>query len=724
MEISTVGQCVLELILNSVDAKTTGVAVRFHNEEKRIQVVDNGEGIPPDILSRIGETEKKNGTDPQILTYCPYSRGKTLKSILELCQICIITSRCERSTETYEKVYKAGETPIFLQGNRPAKGTSITICGFQGSGWESASDAIRFSIASVALIYTNVSFTLHNQITGELVTGIRKPHEPYDILTSICEQTLSLKTTWHLNRAKASRFKISGYVGYLKPNSIAVRHIFINRRPTMCLQIQNLILKTMDNLRNELKISPSEEIYFLIYIECPYSDYILSSYASRTFVVFQNWEKVLDRIKIGILNTVSMDYDMKAETKTLQPEKKEIHRKSEKGYKLNQEELSLLSQMDTDQRTLEAKNEQKIHEKKNQNVDHKESPKDLAKTFESPFCADNFSQLSEWSDWNYEKPVSKGVVQPTETKKSTNHRLYVFLPPVLNPMLRFGKTNIISEANIRNSDNICSAAFNPEIKHDNIVSRYQNLNVRPCVVVSHSNEFKLNRKSLYSIQILNQINLEFIAALTNQDGKRLLLMIDQHAADERIRYEDLLESYRINGTKQYFSVELQIPILINELEPQKCDLLLSNETLLRKFGIRLKSESVGSLKVLNIPRCFLKKRSFDSDFKMACSVRNLLLEIIESLDSTNSASILPRSIHNAIASEACRGAVKFGDPLTIDQCNLLIQALRETNAPNRCAHGRPSVIPLLDITDLKKKQTKIFQGKLNFASLKNSIKNK
>ena len=43
-------------------------------------------------------------------------------------------------------------------------------------------------------------------------------------------------------------------------------------------------------------------------------------------------------------------------------------------------------------------------------------------------------------------------------------------------------------------------------------------------------------------QILKQINLEFIAALTTQDNKILLLMIDQHAADERIRYEKLLQS--------------------------------------------------------------------------------------------------------------------------------------------------------------------------------------
>ena len=68
------------------------------------------------------------------------------------------------------------------------------------------------------------------------------------------------------------------------------------------------------------------------------------------------------------------------------------------------------------------------------------------------------------------------------------------------------------------------------------------------------------------------------------------------------------------------------------------------------------------------------------------------------------------------------GAVKFGDPLTIDQCDLLIRSLRKTNAPNRCAHGRPSIIPLLDVTDLKKKQTntsQVFTRFLKFNHLYN-----
>jgi DNA mismatch repair ATPase MutL len=49
-------------------------------------------------------------------------------------------------------------------------------------------------------------------------------------------------------------------------------------------------------------------------------------------------------------------------------------------------------------------------------------------------------------------------------------------------------------------------------------------------------------------------------------------------------------------------------------------------------------------------------------------------------------------------------AIKFGDPLNIEECTLLIQALQDTKAPTRCAHGRPSIIPLMDLSDLEKRK--------------------
>lgn len=113
--------------------------------------------------------------------------------------------------------------------------------------------------------------------------------------------------------------------------------------------------------------------------------------------------------------------------------------------------------------------------------------------------------------------------------------------------------------------------------------------------------------------------------------------------------------YRIEKTKQYYSIVLDHPILINDMEEKNIKLLFLNEKLIAKFGIKLKFSSNNSLMVTNVPRCFLRRKSEYSEFKLFCSVKNLLTDIVESLETTNGISILPKSIHNSVASEACRG---------------------------------------------------------------------
>ena len=93
----------------------------------------------------------------------------------------------------------------------------------------------------------------------------------------------------------------------MKSKSLAVHHIFVNRRPTKCLQIHNFILETINNLRNQLQIPPSQDIYFLLYIECSFSDYIFSSFAGNSFVIFKNCQKILNAIKICIMNSILLD---------------------------------------------------------------------------------------------------------------------------------------------------------------------------------------------------------------------------------------------------------------------------------------------------------------------------------------------------------------------------------------------------------------------------------
>ena len=48
------------------------------------------------------------------------------------------------------------------------------------------------------------------------------------------------------------------------------------------------------------------------------------------------------------------------------------------------------------------------------------------------------------------------------------------------------------------------------------------------------------------------------------------------------------------------------------------------------------------------------------------------------------------------------GAIKFGDDLSLRECEDLIVSLRECQLPFQCAHGRPSIMPVLDTTQLGK----------------------
>lgn len=57
--------------------------------------------------------------------------------------------------------------------------------------------------------------------------------------------------------------------------------------------------------------------------------------------------------------------------------------------------------------------------------------------------------------------------------------------------------------------------------------------------------------------------------------------------------------------------------------------------------------------------------------------------------------VAPPAVFRILCSKACRGAVMFGDPLTYRECVALICNLRNTKYPFQCAHGRPSVVPLL-----------------------------
>ncbi|XP_018337051.1 PREDICTED: DNA mismatch repair protein MutL-like [Trachymyrmex septentrionalis] len=163
--------------------------------------------------------------------------------------------------------------------------------------------------------------------------------------------------------------------------------------------------------------------------------------------------------------------------------------------------------------------------------------------------------------------------------------------------------------------------------------------------------------------------------------------------------------YKVQNEHGLLSVNLP-DTLSMEFPTEMCNLFLRNQILLKKYGISLGSLKENTLLIRTVPQCLVINNNPYNREKILPKICGLLNDVIKNCN-TSQTNALPLTIHNAIAFEACHGAIKFGDRLTLEECTNLIQLLKNTKFPNRCAHGRPTIIPVIEFSELEKRSTKI-----------------
>ena len=178
------------------------------------------------------------------------------------------------------------------------------------------------------------------------------------------------------------------------------------------------------------------------------------------------------------------------------------------------------------------------------------------------------------------------------------------------------------------------------------------------------------RLTLPVLRVIGQVAGNYIIAEW-PDG---LYVIDQHAAHERILYEQL--------TAQKASQGIQVQGLLEpysfEVTPQQDEMLKSGVANLIDFGFTLEPFGERTYLVRAMP-AVLK----DSNWLEA------LREILDSpRDKTTNIE------DNIIKSLACHSAVRAGKTLTDDEMRELIRQLEKVNLPNTCPHGRPTILHL------------------------------
>ncbi|XP_075704858.1 DNA mismatch repair protein Mlh3-like [Rhinoderma darwinii] len=226
--------------------------------------------------------------------------------------------------------------------------------------------------------------------------------------------------------------------------------------------------------------------------------------------------------------------------------------------------------------------------------------------------------------------------------------------------------------------------------------------------------YRFTKEMVHSMKVLQQVDSKFIACLmsseagqTTASGGNLLVLVDQHAAHERVRLEQLIaDSFEASSETCERSLKVSVvdPALEVHVSEEEYRLLRTRAGTLRRVGLSLSFPDPGSPRVLvsEIPLCFVEREANEMQRGRTPVVRRMveeyLQEQVQLLQVPGAGHrAVPGTVLKVLASQACHGAVKFNHPLTGDECSRLMASLAQCSLPFQCAHGRPSILPLADL---------------------------
>jgi DNA mismatch repair protein MutL len=187
--------------------------------------------------------------------------------------------------------------------------------------------------------------------------------------------------------------------------------------------------------------------------------------------------------------------------------------------------------------------------------------------------------------------------------------------------------------------------------------------------------YKQDGLSQLSMTPLTQIAKSYILA-ENEEG---LVLIDQHAAHERIRFEELMDEYE---KKEPAKQQLLIPQNI-ELSPLEVEIFSDNKEIFNKLGFEIEVFGGNTFIIHSIPAPIAKE-----------NIENVILNVLNDVADKKKTHEVKNPQERIIEYMACRSAIKFGKDLSLDEMMSLIRQLDKLKRPYTCPHGRPSMIKL------------------------------
>lgn len=239
----------------------------------------------------------------------------------------------------------------------------------------------------------------------------------------------------------------------------------------------------------------------------------------------------------------------------------------------------------------------------------------------------------------------------------------------------------IAFANENNLNQFLIDKINQRLSEINLTYQ-KNLNLNSQTTTSAENPYQYFKQQLtlndHQLDIkvdepILQINHLYLA-IEEPDG---LLLIDQHAAHERVLFEQLSKQLK---QEQQNIVYLDKALLL-ELKPLESSILEEHLLDLAQLGFKIENFYPNTYKILTSPKIFLNR-------DLVSLIKNVLIDLNDHKVNFDDLSL------KLINYLACRGAIKDNQYLSPDQRKELVKELKACQNPYNCPHGRPTMVKI------------------------------
>ncbi|WP_061312805.1 DNA mismatch repair endonuclease MutL [Clostridium botulinum] len=648
---------VKELVENAIDANSKNILIEIEEGgSSLIRIIDDGDGIYKEDIEKAflphATSKIKESEDIYSINTLGF-RGEALPSIASVARVNLKTKQ-----ETEECGYE-----ITIEGG---KFSEVTECGVnKGTIMEvrdlffnvparkkflkttsKESSLINDIITRIALSNPNISFKLFNN--GKKIIHTYGNGNMKDVIRTIYGKSIVENVLYFEDTSDIAT--IYGYVGKedIARGSRNNQSIFVNSR-----YIKNRSLGIAVEQAFKSFSTVSKFPFFILFIEI-YPEYIdVNIHPTKSEVKFNDERFIFKRIFSAVHTSLKEEV---FNTFSIPEEEKEA---TIKNSNLNIEEI-----------TFKIEEEQ---EKVRLNTNHL-SQKNICSTLGN-------------------NSINKHIYDEKhkiETDIHNNIPLNVNIPVDLKcDHIR------LEEDNNSNSDKQIISENN-EAKYETSYTSKSNQYENSCKCET-DNESKLNViktsdlakekiPKFPAIKIIGQYNKTYILG----EYAGTLYMIDQHAAHEKIMFEKYLNDINCGDI---IIQPLMIPTVI-DLSMDDYSYFEENKDVFKEAGFTIEEFGGTSIALKEVPY-FLGK----------LKPKNLFLEILDNLKNLGSGKTTEVK-YNAIATKACKSAVKGNDFLDELEMVKLIEELRYIDDPFHCPHGRPTIIQFTS-TDIDKKFRRI-----------------